>query len=261
MFHVVKTTARRACSALSSLNLRNDSSTCSPALLPPPPPASCSSASPDEHKFPSAGMCQERHGSWWGSRSGPICGHILLSRWELYPSAAAAEGTAGPGRSVASYRCDFCACHSCCTEPTGTQMLGELLQSCQRLGVPGRKRMQSKMVHEFPRRSKNLRGWKGPLVIKNPKPTMQKPNNAKSRSYHILKESNSSCQQGGTVPTRSRAGTSSDQLPAMAGDAAPVSLTALDGTDPPWCKPACTAPYCSDAAGGESWAFQRASQN
>lgn len=21
-------------------------------------------------------MCQERHGSWWGSRSGPICGHI-----------------------------------------------------------------------------------------------------------------------------------------------------------------------------------------
>lgn len=117
-----------------------------------------------------------------------------LSRWELCPSAAAAEGTAGPGRSVASCRCDFCACHSCCMEPMGTRLLGGLPQSCQHLGVPRGKRMRSKMVREFPSRSQNLRGWEGPLEIRNPKPTMPKTKQRKnqtmqkSRRYQILKE-------------------------------------------------------------------------
>lgn len=63
---------------------------------------------------------------------------VLLSRWELYPSAAA-TGTAGASaeaRSPAGGNPVPALRHSCRSEPEGTQLLETLRWSCRQLVIP-----------------------------------------------------------------------------------------------------------------------------
>lgn len=66
---------RDACSSRRLPKAPGTTSACTlPALSSLPD--SCSSASRVAQTFPSAGLCQEREGSWRGSRTSPSCGQI-----------------------------------------------------------------------------------------------------------------------------------------------------------------------------------------
>lgn len=96
VFHAVKPTARRACSALSSLNLQNDFSTHSPALLPHPSQPAAAQHLQTHTYFPLQECARRGTAAGGGAEAVPSVGTFAL-QVGVVPICSSSRGHRGAG--------------------------------------------------------------------------------------------------------------------------------------------------------------------